>query len=93
MIAKMVTTAAMLFLAIYAFVGDALGAGHFFNPFGILFLALTALVWLGWGPVHDGFMSAKQESNLPIIRLSAKTVGGMIRLRHVSRRYRSPSPT
>ena len=93
MIARAITTAAMLILAIYAFADDALGAGRFFNPFGILFLGLTALVWFGWGPLRDGFMSAKQESNLPIIRLSAKTIGGMIELRRSPRRDRSPSPT
>jgi hypothetical protein len=93
MIARVITAAVTLFLAICAFVGDAPGAGHFFNPLGILFLALTALVWFAWSSVHYGVTSARRESDLPIIRLSAKIVGGMIGLRHGPQRRRSSSPT
>lgn len=49
MVARISVTAIMVLLAVYAFWGDALGAGHLFNPFGILFLALTVLVWIKWG--------------------------------------------
>ena len=61
MIAKITATAISLLLAAGAFWGDALGAGHVFNPFGILFLLLTAIIWFGWGPIHDGYNSMKNE--------------------------------
>jgi hypothetical protein len=77
MIARLIAVAIVLLLALYAFVGDALGAGQVANPFGIMFLALAVLVWYGWRPIHDGFVSAKRESDLPVIRLSAKMIRGM----------------
>ena len=59
--AKITVTAISLLLAAGAFWGDALGAGHVFNPFGILFLFLSAVIWFGWGPIHEGYISAKNE--------------------------------
>ncbi len=79
MIAKITATAISLLLAAGAFWGDALGAGHVFNPFGILFLLLTAIIWFGWGPIHDGYNSMKNESGLPIIRLGSTIIRGMRR--------------
>jgi hypothetical protein len=76
----------MFLLALYAFWDNALGAGHVFNPFGIMFLFLGGVVWFAWRSIYDGFVSAKNESELPIIRMAAKTIEGMINLTHPPRR-------
>ena len=77
MIARISATLIMFLLAIYAFWGNALGVGHFFNPFGILFLGLTILTWFAWRPIRDGFRSVKEESDIPIIRLGSAIIQGM----------------
>ena len=68
MIRRIVATAVVLFLAFGAFWGNAMGAGHIANPFGILFLLLAAIVWFKWDLIHDAFSSAKNESDMPITR-------------------------
>lgn len=77
MIAKILTTLIMFGLAVNAFWSNALGAGHFFNPFGILFLFLTALVWFAWDTISDAFKSVKDESHIPILRMGSKIIAGM----------------
>ena len=89
MISRMLVTTIVWLLAIGAFWGDALGAGHVLNPFGILLLALSGLIWFGWGPVREAFLSAKDESNIPIIRLGSAIIGGMESLKHPPRPRRS----
>ena len=79
MVARISATAAALLLAFNAFWGDALGAGHVLNPFGILFLLLAALIWFAWNPLREGFTSAKDESDIPIIRLGPAIIGGLSR--------------
>jgi hypothetical protein len=79
MVGRISTTVILFFIAVCAFWSDALGAGHLFNPFGILFLVLAALVWFAWRPIRDGFLSAKEESNIPIIRLGSAVIRGMRR--------------
>ncbi len=78
MIPRILVTAAMALLGLYAFWADVLGQGHFLNPCGFIFLGLAALMWFGWEPFREGFASAKNESDLPISRLGAKIVGGMV---------------
>jgi hypothetical protein len=77
MILKILTTLIMLGLGVTAFWSDALGAGHFFNPFGMLFLFLAALVWFAWESISNGFKSVKDESNIPILRMGSKIIAGM----------------
>jgi hypothetical protein len=91
MLARVTATLAMLLLALGAFWGNALGAGHVFNPFGILFLLLGALVWFGWDTVRAGFRAARDESDLPIIRLSATAIKGLGELFRPAGRRHSPS--
>lgn len=91
MIMRAVATAVMLLLAVCALFDNALGAGHFLNPFGILFLLLAGLVWFAWNPIREGFLSAKDESDLPIIRMASKTLAGMAGLSRPPRRRSSPS--
>jgi hypothetical protein len=45
MVARIAATAVMLLLAANAFCGDAPGAGQVFNPFGIMCLAASGIVW------------------------------------------------
>jgi hypothetical protein len=66
----------LLLLAFYAFWGNALGAGRYFNPFGILFLFLAYLVWSKWKIVCEAFGSVKDESNIPILRMGYKAMQG-----------------
>ena len=77
MIAQISTTLIMFGLAIDAFWSNALGAGHFFNPFGVLFLFVAALVWFAWKPISEAFKSVKDESDIPIIRMGSKIIAGM----------------
>jgi hypothetical protein len=77
MIAKISTTLIMFGLAIDAFLSNALGAGYYFNPFRVLFLFVTALVWFAWKPISEAFKSVKDESDIPIIRMGSKIIAGM----------------
>ena len=89
---RVLATAILLILAAAACWGDALGAGYPINPFGMLFLFFAVVAWFKWQPIRDGFITAKGESDLPVIRLAAKIIEGMETLRHgPARRRRSPS--
>jgi hypothetical protein len=79
MIGRLMATAILLLLAFYALWDDVLGAGRMF---GILFLFFAAVAWLKWEMIRDGFSAAKGESELPIIRLASKIIGGMRSLGH-----------
>jgi hypothetical protein len=89
MITRVFVTSVMLLLGIYAFWGDALGAGRILNPFGIMFMLLGALIWFKWEIISESFKSVKNESNIPIIRLGASIIEGMGK--RVERWRRSPS--
>ena len=71
-------TAMMLVLSGFAFWDGALGSGYALNPFGILFLAAAGAVWFGWRPLRESFKSARDESDIPIIRLNTTLIDGMI---------------
>lgn len=77
MIGRLVATAIMLALAAAGCWGNALGAGHPVNPFGLLCLFLAIITWFKWGTIRDGFYAARGESELPIMRLAATIIGGM----------------
>jgi len=76
MIGRLITTLLLLFLAFYAFWGNALGAGRI-NPFGFLFLLLAAIVWWNWETIKEAFRVVRGESDMPIIRLSARVIDGI----------------
>lgn len=90
MIGRLITTAILLFLAFYAFWGNALGAGVV-NPFGILFLVLAVAAWFKWEIIRDAFAAAKGESQMPIIRLSANMLGGLANMFRGDRPHRRSS--
>ena len=79
MISRLMATAILLLLAFYAFWDDVLGAGRMS---GILFLFFAATAWFKWEAIWDAFSAAKGESELPIIRLASKIIGGMRTLGH-----------
>jgi hypothetical protein len=76
MIARCISTFVLLLLAFYAFWGNALDVGRFFNPFGILFLFAACVTWFKWRIVADAFGSVKDESNIPILRMGFKIMQG-----------------
>ena len=95
MIARLAATAIMLLLAFAAFLSpsgcdncqERLGA-----PFGIFFAVIAAITWLKWEIIREGFYAAKNESQLPIIRLGWMGICGLGRLlRHGPNQRRSPS--
>jgi hypothetical protein len=79
MIARLVTTLILFLLSLYAFSTGVLDGGHVLNPSGIAFLILAAAVWFGWDTVRAAFAAARDESNIPIIRLGATIIRGMRR--------------
>jgi hypothetical protein len=91
MIGKLIATTILLLLALVAFWGDALGTGYLVNPYGVLFLFLAGVTWFKWEAVREAFRSAKDESDVPVIRLSSKVIGGMGSLLRGPPRRRSSS--
>jgi len=71
----------LLLLAFYAFWDNALGLGRI-NALGFMFVVFAAVAWLKWEIIRDVFSTAKGESQLPIIQLGTKIIGGMGTLRH-----------
>lgn len=79
MIPRMLVTGFVLLLAFGAFWGNALDEGYVLNPFGILLLFLALPIWWMWEPLRDGFISARDESNIPILRMGSAIIRGLSR--------------
>jgi hypothetical protein len=88
MIGRSVATAIVLLLALGALFSNPLGIGY---PTAVLLLICVALTWFYWDTISEGFRSAKDESDVPIIRMGAKIIAGMESLRHGAPRRRSSS--
>jgi len=84
MVSRVLGTSLLAAWGLYAFWTDAVGGGHFLNPFGILFLLLAAGFWFGWGPMRDGFRSASKDQTDTV---SSVVFGG---LEQLGRRVRPP---
>lgn len=54
---RLTLVAAALVLAIGGFLGFGPTPASPFNPFGLLFLGLAALIWLEWEPFKGGLES------------------------------------
>jgi RsiW-degrading membrane proteinase PrsW (M82 family) len=91
MIARILTTLIIFGLAVNAFWSNAFGEGHLFNPFGILFLFLAAIVWFAWDTITEAFKSVTGESYIPILRMGAKIISGMTG--PTRKRHHSDEPT
>jgi len=76
-ISRIVATAIVLILAFGEFWRDTLGVGAILNPLGFLFLLVAAIIWFEWDLVREAFASAKNESNIPIIRLGSNFIKGI----------------
>jgi Na+/proline symporter len=95
MITRISVTVIMLLLALIAYLSPS-GCDncqqHLGAPFGILFAVIAAITWFKWEIIRDSFDAAKNESQLPILRLGAKVLGGFASLlRHGPRQRRPPS--
>lgn len=87
MIAKLSTAMILALLAFAALWDNSLNAGYLL---GLLFLFLAVVTLSKWEIIRGAFCAAKDESELPIIRLAGKVISGMIS-RHASPTRRSPS--
>lgn len=58
MIRRLLATVVLLLLAVGKFCGAGPGETGFFNPFGLLFLGLSGLVWCKWTIVTGPFSPA-----------------------------------
>jgi hypothetical protein len=88
MIGRLLVTGLLLFLAAGAVYDDPMGIGY---QTGLLVLLFAALAWFQWETISAGFRAAKDESNVPIIRLGAKALGGLASLMRGSPPRRSSS--
>jgi hypothetical protein len=88
MTGRLVATTIILLLAFGSVVSDPLGLGY---PTAVLLLICAALAWFYWDTISEGFRSAKDESNVPILRMGAKVIGGMGSFLHGSPRRPSSS--
>jgi hypothetical protein len=91
MIIRIFGTTALAVFGIYGFWSDAVGGGHILNPFGIMFLIFSALVWFFWQTIHEAFKLAKDQSNIPIIRMEPTIIKGMVDDKRGEREYRRHS--
>ena len=57
MMLRLILVTAALVLAIGGFLGAGPTPASPFNPFGLLFLGLAALIWLEWEPMKGGLQS------------------------------------
>ena len=89
MIVRSLATGFLLLLAVGAVYSDPLGIGY---QTGILLVLVAALAWFQWDVISAGFRAARDESNIPILRMGAKAIGGLASLMHGSSpRHRSSS--
>ena len=74
MMGRSIATAVMVLLALGALFTNPMGIGY---PTGALLLVCAALTWFHWDTISEAFRSAKDESDVPILRMGAKIIGGM----------------
>jgi hypothetical protein len=88
MIGRSLVTALFVLLALGAVYTDPMSIGY---QTGLLLLLFAALAWFQWDIISEGFRSARNESNVPIIRMGAKALSGLGSLMHGSSPRRSSS--
>jgi hypothetical protein len=91
MIGRVFATAATFGLAVVAFWSGALGGGHIANPVGIMLLFAAAVAWFAWPTIREGFKAARDESDLPVIRLAGSALAGLRSMMRGREPHRSPS--
>ena len=92
MVARVLVTLVPALAGIYAFWDDAVGGGHFLNPFGIMLLLLAGLFWFGWGPIREGLrLSKDQTGGVPGLQVDSAMLRGLKSLGRGGRpQWRSP---
>jgi hypothetical protein len=82
--ARIIFTGVAIVLAAVAFLGGGPGSGGPLDPFGILFLFASGLIWLGWDAIRDSYgyfrepgKMGKDCADLPIIRLGPMIIKGI----------------
>ena len=84
MIARVFCTAAALGLSGFGFFGAPTAADPL-SPFGIVFLLVSGLVWLGWEMIGDAYAYREEvcpnsgRAFLQTVRLGPVLVGGLVR--------------
>ena len=73
MVARLLCTGVALLLAAGAFLGASpAGPAGPFNLFGILFLAVSGVIWLAWPMIHAGFVHGRPDGNGADLPLMAR---------------------
>ena len=99
MINRFLVTALLFVLGLVAVYSNPFSIGY---QTGLLFLFFAILTWFQWGVVSEGFRAAKDESKLtrceismttviPIIRMGAKGISGLVSMFHGPPRRRPSS--
>jgi hypothetical protein len=85
-IARIIWTAILLLLAAGGFFGAAPVPAGPLNPFGILLLALSGVVWFGWEAIGDAYAYREEicppnrgRAYLMIVRLGPVLVNRLVR--------------
>ncbi|MGH7092298.1 MAG: hypothetical protein ACREFB_02030 [Stellaceae bacterium] len=86
MIARVLWTAVLLMLATIGFFGGAPATGGPLNPFGIMLLTLSGIVWFGWETIRDSYAYREEvaganrgRSYLMLVRLGPVPVSWLVR--------------
>ena len=79
MVARIFFTALFLLLAIGGFLGAAPAPAGPLDPFGIVLLALSGIIWLGWEMIGDAYayrkeIGAAEASDMTFVRLGPFTI-------------------
>ena len=77
MMLRLILVVGALVLAVGGFLGAGPPPASPFNPFGLLFLGLGALVWLLWEPMKGGLESRTDAFTRNVLRMrERKTSSG-----------------
>jgi hypothetical protein len=79
MLGRVFFTGLFLLLAAGGFLGAAPAPPGPLDPFGIAFLALSGIIWLGWEMIGDAYayrkeIDAMEASDLTFVRLGPFTI-------------------
>ena len=84
MVARIFCTGAALLLAMIGFFGNPMMQTPL-SPFGILFLAISGVVWFGWDVIRDAYAYREEicpnngRAFLQTVRLGPVTVNWIVR--------------
>ena len=79
MVGRFLVTTLLVALGLVAVYSNPFSIGY---QTGVLFLFFAILTWFQWGVISEGFRAARDESSIPIIRMGAKGISGLVSLFH-----------